>query len=103
MKFSHSKIVSLPPLLVAGKSSIKNERGPSRKGKNDDTLISRNGKFDFSLPQNKLPDILTSVNFIFMQLLSKLPFKTQKSIPSGSDNRGTGLLLQAGMIRMTLA
>lgn len=38
-----------------------------------------------------------------MQLLSKLPFKTQKSIPSGSDNRGTGLLLQAGMIRMTLA
>lgn len=38
-----------------------------------------------------------------MQYLSKLPFKTQKSIPSGSDNRGTGLLLQAGMIRMTLA
>ncbi len=38
-----------------------------------------------------------------MQLLSTLPFKTQKSIPSGSDNRGTGLLLQAGMIRMTLA
>ena len=38
-----------------------------------------------------------------MQLLSKLPFKTQKSIPTGSDNRGTGLLLQAGMIRMTLA
>lgn len=38
-----------------------------------------------------------------MQLLSKLPFKTQKSIPSGSDNRGTGLLLQAGIIRMTLA
>ncbi len=38
-----------------------------------------------------------------MYLLSKLPFKTQKSIPSGSDNRGTWLLLQAGMIRMTLA
>lgn len=38
-----------------------------------------------------------------MQYLSRLPFKTQKSIPSGSDNRGTGLLLQAGMIRMTLA
>jgi prolyl-tRNA synthetase len=38
-----------------------------------------------------------------MILLSNLPFKTQKSIPSGSDNRGTGLLLQAGMIRMTLA
>jgi prolyl-tRNA synthetase len=38
-----------------------------------------------------------------MQLLSQVPFKTQKSIPSGSDNRGTGLLLQAGMIRMTLA
>jgi len=38
-----------------------------------------------------------------MQLLSHLPFKTQKSIPSGSDNRGTGLLLQAGFIRMTLA
>lgn len=38
-----------------------------------------------------------------MLFLSSLPFKTQKSIPSGSDNRGTGLLLQAGMIRMTLA
>jgi prolyl-tRNA synthetase len=38
-----------------------------------------------------------------MQLLSGIPFKTQKSMPSGSDNRGTGLLLQAGMIRMTLA
>lgn len=38
-----------------------------------------------------------------MQYLSKLPFKTQKSMPSGSDNRGTGLLLQAGIIRMTLA
>lgn len=38
-----------------------------------------------------------------MQFLSHFPFKTQKSIPSGSDNRGTGLLLQAGMIRMTLA
>jgi len=36
-------------------------------------------------------------------LLSHIPFKTQKSMPSGSDNRGTGLLLQAGMIRMTLA
>lgn len=38
-----------------------------------------------------------------MLLLSNLPFKTQKSMPSGSDNRGTGLLLQAGFIRMTLA
>ncbi len=38
-----------------------------------------------------------------MLFLSKIPFKTQKSIPSGSDNRGTGLLLQAGFIRMTLA
>lgn len=38
-----------------------------------------------------------------MQFLSKIPFKTQKSIPTGSDNRGTGLLLQAGFIRMTLA
>ena len=40
---------------------------------------------------------------MLMLLLSNLPFKTQKSIPSGSDNRGTGLLLQAGFIRMTLA
>ena len=38
-----------------------------------------------------------------MLFLSNLPFKTQKSMPSGSDNRGTGLLLQAGFIRMTLA
>lgn len=38
-----------------------------------------------------------------MLQLSTFPFKTQKTIPSGSDNRGTGLLLQAGMIRMTMA
>ncbi len=38
-----------------------------------------------------------------MLLLSTLPFKTQKSMPTGSDNRGTGLLLQAGMIRQTMA
>ncbi len=38
-----------------------------------------------------------------MLFLSSLPFKTQRSMPTGSDNRGTGLLLQAGMIRMTLA
>lgn len=35
--------------------------------------------------------------------LSKFPFKTQKTIPTGSDNKGTWLLLQAGMIRMTMA
>lgn len=38
-----------------------------------------------------------------MLQLSKFPFKTQKNMPTGSDNRGTGLLLQAGMIRMTIA
>lgn len=38
-----------------------------------------------------------------MLKLSQFPFKTLKSMPSGSDNRGTGLLLQAGMIRMTMA
>lgn len=38
-----------------------------------------------------------------MQFLSQIPFKTQKSMPNGSDNRGTGLLLQAGMIRMSMA
>ncbi|USN58182.1 MAG: hypothetical protein H6767_07830 [Candidatus Peribacteria bacterium] len=35
--------------------------------------------------------------------LSKLPFKTMKTAPSGSDNRGTSLLLQAGLIRQTMA
>jgi hypothetical protein len=38
-----------------------------------------------------------------MQFFSHIPFKTQKSMPNGSDNRGTGLMLQAGLIRMTLA
>jgi prolyl-tRNA synthetase len=38
-----------------------------------------------------------------MQFFSQVPFKTQKSMPNGSDNRGTGLMLQAGLIRMTLA
>ena len=49
------------------------------------------------------PYTLLQSKFTSMLFLSSLPFKTQKSIPSGSDNRGTGLLLQAGMIRMTLA
>ncbi|MDQ7008944.1 MAG: aminoacyl--tRNA ligase-related protein [Candidatus Gracilibacteria bacterium] len=35
--------------------------------------------------------------------LSKFPFKTQKSIPNGSDNKSTGILLQAGFIRQTMA
>jgi prolyl-tRNA synthetase len=38
-----------------------------------------------------------------MQLLSLVPFKTQKSLPTVGDNRGTSLLIQAGMIRMTMA
>ena len=35
--------------------------------------------------------------------LSKLPFKTLKTSPKVSDNRSTSLLLQAGMIRQTMA
>ncbi len=35
--------------------------------------------------------------------LSKLPFKTLKSSPNGSDNRSTSILLQAGFIRQTMA
>ena len=30
-----------------------------------------------------------------MLYLSKFPFKTTKNLPSGADNRGTQLLLQA--------
>ena len=61
-------------------------------------------KTSFSFPENGFFFILGKhFPFSFMQFLSRIPFKTQKSIPSGSDNRGTGLLLQAGMIRMTLA
>lgn len=35
--------------------------------------------------------------------LSKFPFKTQKSVPNGSDNKSTWILLQAGFIRQTMA
>jgi len=35
--------------------------------------------------------------------LSKFPFKTLKSIPNGSDNKSTWILLQAGFIRQTMA
>lgn len=38
-----------------------------------------------------------------MLQLSKLPFKTLKTSPKVSDNRSTSLLLQAGMIRQTMA
>ncbi|MDD2516033.1 MAG: His/Gly/Thr/Pro-type tRNA ligase C-terminal domain-containing protein [Candidatus Gracilibacteria bacterium] len=38
-----------------------------------------------------------------MLQLSKFPFKTLKTVPGGSDNKGTGLLLQAGYIRQELA
>lgn len=38
-----------------------------------------------------------------MLLLSQFPFKTQKSIPQVSDNRSTGVLLQAGYIRQEMA
>ncbi len=35
--------------------------------------------------------------------LSKFPFKTQKTIPNGSDNKSTWLLLQSWLIRQTMA
>ena len=35
--------------------------------------------------------------------LSKFPFKTEKVAPKVSDNRSTSLLLQAGLIRQTMA
>ncbi len=35
--------------------------------------------------------------------LSKFSIKTLKSTPNGSDNRSTGILLQAGFIRQTMA
>lgn len=38
-----------------------------------------------------------------MLYLSKFPFKTTKNLPSGADNRGTQLLLQAWFIRQELA
>lgn len=38
-----------------------------------------------------------------MQFVSHIPFKTLKSTPSGSDNKSTGYLLQAGFIRQELA
>ena len=38
-----------------------------------------------------------------MLQLSRFPFKTLKTVPNGSDNRGTGLLLQAAFIRQEMA
>lgn len=38
-----------------------------------------------------------------MLLLSRYPFRTLKTVPQSSDNRSTGLLIQAGYIRQTMA
>lgn len=38
-----------------------------------------------------------------MLLLSRYPFKTLKSTPAASDNRSSGLLLQAGYVRAEMA
>ena len=38
-----------------------------------------------------------------MLLLSKCPFKTQKTMPVSADNRSAGLLLQAGFVRQEMA
>lgn len=38
-----------------------------------------------------------------MIFLSKYPFRTLKTVPQASDNRSTGLLLQAGLIRQEMA
>lgn len=38
-----------------------------------------------------------------MLQLSRYPFHTLKTVPNGSDNRSTGLLLQAGFIRQEMA
>lgn len=38
-----------------------------------------------------------------MLQLSRYPFRTLKTVPQSSDNRSTGLLIQAGFIRQTMA
>jgi len=38
-----------------------------------------------------------------MLKLSNFPIKTLKSTPNGSDNKSTGILLQAGFIRQTMS
>lgn len=86
------------------KTGMKKEPGEFLISENtDDFCDFKPLEKGFSLPKNSLFSILSLLIFFLMQFLSHFPFKTQKSIPSGSDNRGTGLLLQAGMIRMTLA
>ena len=42
-------------------------------------------------------------NAQLMQFRSKTSFQTLKTIPSGSENRATGLLTQAGYIRQEMA
>lgn len=52
------------------------------------------------LPQRKIfPIIMPKI----MQFRSKTSFQTLKTIPSGSENRATGLLTQAGYIRQEMA
>lgn len=38
-----------------------------------------------------------------MLQLSRYPFHTLKTVPQTSDNRSTGLLLQAGFVRQEMA
>lgn len=48
---------------------------------------------DYEICDQLAPPFIHS-NFC-MLYLSKFPFKTTKNLPSGADNRGTQLLLQA--------
>ena len=49
-----------------------------------------------------MPRIISNF-IIFMLQLSRYPFHTLKTVPQTSDNRSTGLLLQAGFVRQEMA
>ncbi|PCI24607.1 prolyl-tRNA synthetase [Candidatus Peregrinibacteria bacterium] len=53
--------------------------------------------------RKKMSILCLFFNNIKMNFLSNHIFSTLKTIPQGSDNRGTGLLLQAGFIRQEMA
>lgn len=52
----------------------------------------------YIFPKRHLP-----YNAYIMQFRSKSSFQTLKTIPNGSENRATGLLIQAGYIRQEMA
>jgi len=87
-KFFHKKINNINVYLTG--LSIDEENHIAREETSKDAKIS-----------SRKYHIVYNANH--MQFRSKSSFQTLKTVPSGSENRATGLLTQAGYIRQEMA